>query len=267
MSDITNSNYTPYYGLQPLPSYAPTDVNHSYDTYYTMGNHPYAQQRNFYDSNDMQDRAFIGQQTMDGTQGYIAPPLKEMTIYPSANDYRALALLRSRNATSPTINFSGAQDLNWIQQMYDNMFGGSTCLNTLTSFYGQPRYAKRVGPTNRITDFKVAGNPKFVNNPERYGYKEISQSEALPGDMIILSDQYNHPHHATMYDSVATSPGVDAYGNTINVGDTLVNYSNGSSTLGRGYKKGVPLSVFDGSDAGGDFTGKHTYIRFTGEKK
>jgi hypothetical protein len=82
--------------------------------------------------------------------------------------------------------------------------------------------------------------------------RQIPQKEALPGDIIILSDKNNYPKHAVMFDKVVN-------------GDTLVNYSNGSQNLKTGYKKYKPLSVFLQPNAGGDFTGVHRYFRFTGK--
>lgn len=54
--------------------------------------------------------------------------------------------------------------------------------------------------------------------------RQIPQKEALPGDIIILSDKNNYPKHAVMFDKVVNE-------------DTLVNYSNGSQNLKIGYKK------------------------------
>ena len=165
--------------------------------------------------------------------------IPEVVITPDANDYWRLALNRSRRATSPIVSFDNAIDLNWWQKLKENCVG-HTCLNTVTSFYNP----KSTGSINR----------EFVANPKRYGFKEISQKEVLPGDIIMLSDKNNRPNHAVMFDSVVN-------------GDTLVNYSNGTQNLETGYKKQKPLSVFLEPNAGGDFTGIHKYFRFTGKKK
>lgn len=53
--------------------------------------------------------------------------------------------------------------------------------------------------------------------------RQIPQKEALPGDIIILSDKNNYPKHAVMFDKVVN-------------GDSFVNYSNGSHELKTGYK-------------------------------
>ena len=112
-----------------------------------------------------------------------------------------------------------------------------------------------------------AVNREFVVNPEKYGFTQIPQNQALPGDIVILSNKSNYPHHAVMFDSVAAKDSVSPQGGPIEEGDTLVNYSNGSLVQGKGYRKQNPLSMFLEPNAGGDFTGVHRYFRFTGKKK
>ena len=179
--------------------------------------------------------------------------IPEVVVTPDANDYRRLALDRSRRATSPTVSFDNAIDLDWFSKAYANYCKGNTCLNTVTSFYG-PQYT---GAVNR----------EFVVNPEKYGFTQIPQNQALPGDIIILSNKSNYPHHAVMFDSVAAKDSVSPQGELIEKGDTLVNYSNGSRVQGKGYRIQNPLSMFLEPNAGGDFTGVHRYFRFTGKKK
>ena len=181
--------------------------------------------------------------------GFIDLP--EIVVTPDADDYRRLALDRSRRATSPTVNFDNAIDLSFIGKLNAN-YDGHTCLNTVTSFYG-PQYT---GAVNR----------EFVVDPQRYGFKQIPQKQALPGDIIILSDQTNHPNHAVIFDSVAKKDGISPQGKVYIKGDTLVNYSNGSQKKD-GYRKQNPISVYLGPDAGGDFTGVKRYFRFTGERE
>lgn len=179
--------------------------------------------------------------------------IPEVVVTPDANDYRRLALDRSRRATSPTVSFDNAIDLDWLSKAYANYCKGNTCLNTVTSFYG-PQYT---GAVNR----------EFVVNPEKYGFTQIPQNQALPGDIIILLNKSNYPHHAVMFDSVAAKDSVSPQGEPIEKGDTLVNYSNGSRVQGKGYRIQNPLSMFLEPNAGGDFTGVHRYFRFTGKKK
>ena len=179
--------------------------------------------------------------------------IPEVVATPDANDYRRLALDRSRRATSPTVSFDNAIDLDGLSRLANQYWNGRTCLNTVTSFYG-PQYT---GAVNR----------EFVVNPEKYGFTQIPQNQALPGDIIILSNKSNYPHHAVMFDSVAAKDSVSPQGEPIEEGDTLVNYSNGSLVQGKGYRKQNPLSMFLEPNAGGDFTGVHRYFRFTGKKK
>ena len=181
--------------------------------------------------------------------------LKSVTVTPQSS-----ALNRSREAKSPNIDFKYAQDMTDTQKFGANWLAGipfigvdpHTCLNTVTGFYNQ--------------ESTVASNANMVKRPEDYGYKEIQQKDAVPGDLIILSDGNNHPNHAVMFDSVSEKYGVHN-GFNYEPGDTLVNYSNG----GRGkndYRLQGPLIRFDDKDkAGGDFSGTHRYFRYTGKSK
>lgn len=184
--------------------------------------------------------------------------LDEVVVTP-----RLSALNRSREATKPNTDFSGAQDMTpmqrWGANNLANWFGEHmlgidphTCLNTVTGFYN-PKAT-------------VAANVNMVARPEDFGYESIEQKDAKPGDIIILSNKDNHPTHAVMFDSVSEGEGTHN-GYPIHVGDTLVNYSNG----GRGkndYRLKGPLPRFDDPDyAGGDFSGVHRYYRYKGKKK
>ena len=181
--------------------------------------------------------------------------LRGITVTPQSS-----ALNKSRAAKGPNTDFSYAQDMTGTQRFGANWLAGvpvigvdpHTCLNTVTSFYNP--------------ESTVASNDKIVANPENYGYKQIEQKNAVPGDLIILSDGNNHPNHAVMFDSVSESYGVHN-GFNYAPGDTLVNYSNG----GRGkndYRLQGPLPRFDNKDeANGDFSGVHRYFRYTGKGK
>lgn len=59
------------------------------------------------------------------------------------------------------------------------------CINTATSFYDD-KY--RAGNCN-----------KFKSNPERWGFKEINEEEALPGDLILFLRKNNDARHAGVY--------------------------------------------------------------------
>ena len=181
--------------------------------------------------------------------------LEEVIVTPQSS-----ALNRSREATSPNIDFSHAQDMTRTQRFGANWLAGvpfigvdpHTCLNTVTGFYD---------PENT-----VASNPNIVANPEDYGYRKIEQKDAIPGDLIILSNGEGHPKHAVMFDSVAEGYGVHN-GFNYAPGDTLVNYSNGGRDT-NDYRLQGPLPRFDDPDkAGGDFSGPRTYLRFTGKNK
>lgn len=175
---------------------------------------------------------------------------------------RTSALATSRAATGPNIDFSYAQDMTSMQRWGANnlanflgrMIGVDphTCLNTVTGFYNP--------------ESTVAANVNFVAHPEDYGFKEEPQSEAQPGDLIILSNKNNHPTHAVMFDSVAEQDGVHN-GFPYQAGDTLVNYSNGGREKDN-YRLQGPLSRFnDSRHSGGDFSGTRRYYKYVGKKK
>lgn len=168
------------------------------------------------------------------------------------------ALNKSREAHSPNVDFSYAQDMTKAQRWGANHLAGvpflgvdpHTCLNTVTGFYN-----------DKAT---VAANVNMVARPEDFGYKQISQEEAIPGDIIILSRGDNHPTHAVMFDSVADQEGTHN-GYPIHIGDTLVNYSNGGRSKDS-YRLQGPLPRFDDPNAaGGDFSGVHRYYRYVGK--
>lgn len=181
--------------------------------------------------------------------------LRSVTVTPQSS-----ALNRSREEKSPNTDFSNAQDMDDIQRFGANWLEGipiigtnpHTCLNTVTGFYD--------------TKNTVASNLNIVANPEDYGYKKIHQSDAIPGDLIILSNKEGHPKHAVMFDRVSEGYGVHN-GFNFAPGDTLVNYSNGGRNTNDYILQG-PLPRFDDPKrAGGDFSGPRTYLRYTGRRR
>lgn len=182
--------------------------------------------------------------------------LKEVVIKPTA---RQKALVKSRKAQAPNTDFMHAQDMNKMQRIRATYLQSipdfilrhpHTCLNTVTSFYNP--------------NSTVATNTSIWNNPTAYGYKQIPQTEAQAGDLIILSNRENHPVHAVMFDGVAAENG-DYKGYPYTAGDTLVNYSNGGLNK-EDYKVQSPLKRFDDREnAGGDFSGKRRYYKYIGK--
>lgn len=59
------------------------------------------------------------------------------------------------------------------------------CINTASSLYNDKH---RAGNCN-----------KFVANPERWGFHEVSADEAVPGDMIIFIRKKDNARHAGVY--------------------------------------------------------------------
>ena len=189
-----------------------------------------------------------------GPNGSIV--LRGITVTP-----QSVALNRSRRAKGPNADFSNAQDMTWIQQLGATYLAGApiididphTCVNTVTGFYDP--------------DNTVASNVNIATNPERYGYREIPQSEAIPGDLIILSNSNGHPNHAVMFDRVSNGYGISDNDYPVAPGDTLVNYSNGGRS-NDSYRLQEPLKRFDDPEsANGDFLGPRIYLRYTGKRE
>lgn len=211
--------------------------------------------RSFYDKS-------VGSRRFDD-KGHIYDSLTEDSqqmvdgITGAATSIRRLALARSREATSPNTDFTNAMDLpkysSYPATYAPKLFriDPHTCINTVTGFYD---------PKNT-----VANNANLWANPEDYGYTQIPQTEAAPGDIIILSNKDNYPNHAVMFDGIATRDS-EKYGYPIHKGDTLVNYSNG----GRGnndYRLQATLRRFnDPANSGGDFSGERRYFKYIGKK-
>lgn len=59
------------------------------------------------------------------------------------------------------------------------------CINTATSFYNDKR---RAGNCN-----------KFMANPERWGFTEVSEDEAVPGDLMLFIRKKDGARHAGVY--------------------------------------------------------------------
>lgn len=207
--------------------------------------------------NSREDRdAYAATKDMTFVQGM----LPELTVTAANNTPQRVALVRSRETRRPNTDFSHAMDMTNTQKYRANLLAGvpifgsdpHTCLNTVTGFYD---------PENT-----VASNFNIVSNPEDYGYRKIPQSQAVPGDLIILSNREGHPNHAVMFDSVSEGYGIHN-GYNYAPGDTLVNYSNGGRST-ENYRLQGPLKRFDNLEkAGGDFSGPKTYLRYTGKRK
>lgn len=223
------------------------------------GDNSYVMSQSQFDNDWDTDRTldYLGQE--DNPPSLYAPDGSTM-LHSVGVTPQSSALNRSREATRPNTDFSNAQDMTKTQRFGATWLAGvpflgidpHTCLNTVTGFYD---------PNNT-----VASNPNMVAHPEDYGYKEINQSDAVPGDIIILSNKNNHPTHAVMFDSVSDKSGIHN-GFPYEPGDTLVNYSNGGRS-NDSYRLQGPLKRFDDPDAAhGDFSGSRRYFRFTGKGK
>lgn len=59
------------------------------------------------------------------------------------------------------------------------------CINTATSCYNP--------------DFRAGNCARFVQNPARWGFREVSADEAVPGDLVICFMASGYPRHAVIY--------------------------------------------------------------------
>lgn len=59
------------------------------------------------------------------------------------------------------------------------------CINTATSFYND--------------QYRAGNCNKFKSNPGRWGFKEISEDEALPGDLVLFLREKDNARHAGVY--------------------------------------------------------------------
>lgn len=136
----------------------------------------------------------------------------------SAEEIRQLALAKSRDAnTKPNTNFMTATDMmdeKKLKASRNATNSYSNCINTITGFFN---------PTQT-----VSSNISFTQTPGAYGFQEVSQEEAQPGDVGILHNEADHPYHAVMLDSKAGD------------GSWNLNYSNGDSA----YRHGRNISAF-----------------------
>lgn len=126
-------------------------------------------------------------------------PFKEVVVYPSQEQQRKAAVRRTLAATTPNTNFNNAIDLtnnerkklndmqkaNWFEQLINGYIRFPyNCINTATGWI----------TNNKQT---IARNKNLYDNPEKYGYKEVSFNEAQPGDLMqYISD--NVPWHSAV---------------------------------------------------------------------
>lgn len=59
------------------------------------------------------------------------------------------------------------------------------CINTASSLYNDK--------------FRVGNCNKFMANPARWGFKEVSESEAVPGDLMLFIRKKDGARHAGVY--------------------------------------------------------------------
>lgn len=152
-------------------------------------------------------------------------------------EIRQIALAKSRDKNArPNTNFMTATDMMYEKRLRasrNTAKSYSNCINTITGFFN---------PTQT-----VSSNISFTQTPGAYGFEEISEAEAQPGDVGILHNPDNHPYHAVMLDSKAAD------------GSWNLNYSNGSDK----YRLGRNISAFNAPDQTHKLN-KVKYYRYVG---
>jgi len=134
-----------------------------------------------------------------GLENYLAAQADKM---------RVAAHEKSANRTLPRVPIMGYK--NYTDPKTGEMIRvpdyGLSCIYTALDNYGEP--------------YLVSGNEQFMGNPEKYGFKQISLSELLPGDIVqsggVGYGGIYYPSHGMIFD------GYD------DEGFPLFNYSNGT---------------------------------------
>ena len=86
----------------------------------------------------------------------------------------------------------------------------------------------------------------IIDNGEKYGYRQIPEVHALPGDLVIATNPENNHHHTMLLTGFINKPQHHTFQDKDYVlpeGHPLVRYSNGS-THPSGYRKSVGLMEY-----------------------
>lgn len=178
---------------------------------------------------------------------------------------RLLGLHRARRQEEAVADFQNVKDKNRFVPLGFLKRYGHTCIYN--------------GTRNYYPNHTLAKNETIVNEPEKHGWREISQSEVLPGDAIVLHDSNGKPVHFTIFDGLSPKDKEPYYykddatrvdndkgkrPRMVQPGDTLLIYAPG--TPGGGIMRHqAPLFRFEQQyNTGGDFSGPRRYFRATG---
>ena len=147
-------------------------------------------------------------------QGHL--PFKEVVVYPSQEQQRKATVRRTLAATTPNYDFSHADDLTNNQKYHINKMADANWFEKLINGYFRSPYNCINTATGWVTNGKhtIARNQNLYDNPNKYGFKEISSDEMLPGD-LVQSFNNGIPEHSLIFDSYDDS------------GVPLYNYSKG----------------------------------------
>lgn len=152
-------------------------------------------------------------------------------------EIRQIALARSRDKNAkPNTNFMTASDMFEEKRMKASRNATnsySNCINTITGFFN---------PTQT-----VSSNISFTQTPGAYGFEEISEADAQPGDVGILHNTTQHPYHAVILDNKAED------------GSWNLNYSNGDNA----YRHNRNIKAFEAANQKHKL-GSVKYYRYVG---
>lgn len=177
------------------------------------------------------------------------------------------SLENTRNRKEAAFDFANIQDKKWYMPLKLMQHDGHTCIYNGTQCV--------------YPEHTLARNKTLVSEPEKHGWREISQNEVRPGDAIILTNSKGEPKHFTTFDGIVPIGTTPYYymndgeredndkgkkPRMVQPGDTLLNYSPGTPR-NKTWRTHAPLFRFDNqyNTAGGDFSGPRRYFRPTGK--
>lgn len=173
---------------------------------------------------------------------------------------RALQKMHHMLDNDVTYNdYGAAADSKWYQdallkithgRYYPNRLPrmGSNCTLNATYAYDDPLMTAR----------------SVIRNKDKW--KQISASQAIPGDLVIqsLPDMNDGPqdsYHTMLFDGISDSTYVNKFGDHVNKGDTMFIYSNGLPTSGA--MRVRPKSATDTNNG----KTRYRYYRYVPQKK
>ncbi len=98
----------------------------------------------------------------------------------------------------------------------------------------------------------LARSASLWYSPEKYGYTQISQDTAIPGNLVIAKNPNNEVYHTMMINGFADKDyqfNFDGKLYPVKKGDIMVNYSRGGDSPNN-LRTNIPLSVYIANSEG-----------------